>query len=294
MTSSTLKLFVDRIENLDAEQKEIGADKRTVFDEAADAGFDKKAIRRLLRDRREAAKDKGTAELAEQYKILLSEPGATYRSVAEKTGAKKSTLHRLVPKSERGTGHDPDTGEITKTADLRNTPAGDGIEALPPDGQGAVAGNPIEDAAGRSPGDEGEENADNYRDHDYSGRRDALRRHTDGGGNGAGPRSAEVQSDRQSDCRRDQGPVRGNHSADAQPSGRSDGNRPTEAGSIDRYHAVRGAADAGREGELRPGVGDAGRGVDPSSTPHVSVRPDPYEDAPPPFLDQRHKARATG
>lgn len=112
---SDLKSFVERIENLDAEQKGIGTDKREVFDEAAEAGYDKKAIRRLLRTRKEEAKDKGTAELAEQYRMLLSEPGATYRSVAEKTGGKRSTIQRLVvPRAKNGTepAHDAD-GVIT-------------------------------------------------------------------------------------------------------------------------------------------------------------------------------------
>ena len=103
MTDPSLKSFVDRLENLDTEQKGIGTDKRDVFDEAAKAGYDKKAIRRLLRDRREAAKDQGTAELAEQYKMLLSEPGATYRSVAAKMDIPRSTLHRRVPRDKNGT-----------------------------------------------------------------------------------------------------------------------------------------------------------------------------------------------
>lgn len=98
-----LKSYVDRIENIEVEAKEVGTSKRDVFDEAAKAGYDKKALRRVLRDRKEAAKDKGTADLVEQYRAALGMPGATYRSVAEQTGTSKSKLQRLVPRERNGT-----------------------------------------------------------------------------------------------------------------------------------------------------------------------------------------------
>lgn len=47
-----LKSFVDRINNLEDQKKEIGADIRDVYTEAAGTGYDKKALREIVRRKR--------------------------------------------------------------------------------------------------------------------------------------------------------------------------------------------------------------------------------------------------
>ena len=112
---ATLEGFVGRLEALDGEAMTVGLDKRSVYDEAKKAGINTKMLRRFLAERKRAAKDSQTDKDAlDTYRGLLGEPGATYRSVAERLGMSKSKLQRLVPKTQNGTAtpHDPETGEI--------------------------------------------------------------------------------------------------------------------------------------------------------------------------------------
>jgi uncharacterized protein (UPF0335 family) len=52
ITSTVLKGYVNRIENLEDQKKEIGTDIKDVYNEAANEGFDKKALREVIRRRR--------------------------------------------------------------------------------------------------------------------------------------------------------------------------------------------------------------------------------------------------
>lgn len=59
-TPAVLKGYINRIENLDEQKKGISDDIKDVYNEAANEGFDKKALREVIRRRK-----KSKAELTE-------------------------------------------------------------------------------------------------------------------------------------------------------------------------------------------------------------------------------------
>ena len=70
--ASQLNTFVDRIERLEEEKKELSADIREVFSEAKGAGFDVKVMRQVLRLRKMDPADRAETEfLRDEYKKLL-------------------------------------------------------------------------------------------------------------------------------------------------------------------------------------------------------------------------------
>lgn len=60
-----LRSLVGRIENLDAQQREIGSDKKDVYSEAKSSGYSPKVIRRVVQARR-----KGAAERREEDEVF--------------------------------------------------------------------------------------------------------------------------------------------------------------------------------------------------------------------------------
>ncbi len=67
-----LNKFVERIERLEEERRELGADIREVFSEAKGAGFDVKVMRQVLRLRKMDPADRAETEfLRDEYKKLL-------------------------------------------------------------------------------------------------------------------------------------------------------------------------------------------------------------------------------
>ena len=67
-----LNKFVERIERLEEERRELGADIREVFAEAKGAGFDVKVMRQVLRLRKMDPADRAETEfLRDEYKKLL-------------------------------------------------------------------------------------------------------------------------------------------------------------------------------------------------------------------------------
>ena len=74
VTSDAGKLgtFIDRIERLEDEKRELSADIREVFAEAKGAGFDVKVMRQVLRLRKMDPADRAETEfLRDEYKKLL-------------------------------------------------------------------------------------------------------------------------------------------------------------------------------------------------------------------------------
>ena len=70
--ANQLNTFVDRIERLEEEKKELAADIREVFSEAKGAGFDVKVLRQVLRLRKMDPADRAETEfLRDEYKKLL-------------------------------------------------------------------------------------------------------------------------------------------------------------------------------------------------------------------------------
>lgn len=67
-----LNTFIDRIERLEEEKRELSADIREVFAEAKGAGFDIKVMRQVLRLRKMDPADRAETEfLRDEYKKLL-------------------------------------------------------------------------------------------------------------------------------------------------------------------------------------------------------------------------------
>ncbi len=67
-----LAAFIERIERLEEERRELGVDVREVFAEAKGDGYDVKVMRQILRLRKMTAADRAEAEyLRDEYKKLL-------------------------------------------------------------------------------------------------------------------------------------------------------------------------------------------------------------------------------
>lgn len=64
--------YIERIERLEEERRELGADVREIYAEAKGAGFDTKVMRQILRLRKMTAADRAETEfLRDAYKKLL-------------------------------------------------------------------------------------------------------------------------------------------------------------------------------------------------------------------------------
>lgn len=67
-----LVAYFERIERLEEERRELGADIREVFAEAKGDGYDVKVMRQILRLRKMTAADRAEAEyLRDEYKKIL-------------------------------------------------------------------------------------------------------------------------------------------------------------------------------------------------------------------------------
>lgn len=67
-TAGQLKAFIERIENLEEEKRQIGADIKDVYGEAKASGFDAKTIRKIVALRRiDASERHEQAALLETY-----------------------------------------------------------------------------------------------------------------------------------------------------------------------------------------------------------------------------------
>lgn len=114
-SAGPLKAYFDRVNNIEDDRQAVADAAKDLTAEINSAGLNAKAIKRMVKKSRVKTDEQLEADI-ELYTALLGEPGATYRSVAEQTKVPRSTLHRLVPKSDRGTepAHDTETGEITE------------------------------------------------------------------------------------------------------------------------------------------------------------------------------------
>lgn len=67
-----LGAYIERIERLEDERKELGSDVREIYAEAKGNGFDTKVMRQILRLRKMTPADRAEAEfLRDSYKKLL-------------------------------------------------------------------------------------------------------------------------------------------------------------------------------------------------------------------------------
>uniref|UniRef100_A0AAU8HYW6 GapR-like DNA-binding domain-containing protein n=1 Tax=Rhizobium phage IG49 TaxID=3129228 RepID=A0AAU8HYW6_9CAUD len=70
--SAEYRSFVERIERLEEEKKNIQGDIKAVFDELHGAGYDKKATRKIIRARRQDPAERVEEEtIFETYKTAL-------------------------------------------------------------------------------------------------------------------------------------------------------------------------------------------------------------------------------
>ncbi len=125
-TDNRLKAFADRLDRLEDERLAIVADTREIYEELKGEGYNPKALRRVLKERRKKP-DAALEADVELYRAALGEPGATYRAVAEKLGVSKSKLQRLVPRKNGGTAKDGTAEEVSKP-DVISPPE---VETLP-------------------------------------------------------------------------------------------------------------------------------------------------------------------
>ena len=67
-----LASYMDRIERLEEERRELGADIREIYAEEKSIGFDTKVMRQILRLKKMTAADRAEAEfLLDSYKKML-------------------------------------------------------------------------------------------------------------------------------------------------------------------------------------------------------------------------------
>jgi len=72
MTNSGIKTFVSRIEVLEAEKRDLAADIKDIYAEAKSAGYNTKALRKVIAERRiDAAKRQELEETMDQYRHAL-------------------------------------------------------------------------------------------------------------------------------------------------------------------------------------------------------------------------------
>jgi uncharacterized protein (UPF0335 family) len=104
MTNARLQSIVDRIERLEEEQKALGSDKNDIYAEAKGAGYNVKALRRLIRERKEDAAAKAEIETAmDAYRVelgMVAVPVArgekSIRQAAAESGFSKDSIHRAT------------------------------------------------------------------------------------------------------------------------------------------------------------------------------------------------------
>ena len=150
MDRERLKRDVERIEKHRQEKAAVAKSEREIFAALKGDGFNCKVVREILK--RRAMDDSAgwdaevaTYEAAVQSLELAAErvrEGATYEQAATEHNVRKADLHHFVqatavPETEI-TEHDPETGEITETADRK--PPGDSSER---DGEGSSSGEAV-------------------------------------------------------------------------------------------------------------------------------------------------------
>lgn len=149
VNSTELRTFIDRIEVLEGQKRDIGADVSLEYSKAKSRGFNPKAMRRLVAERRRKNDAEVEADL-ELYRDALAAHGSL-RKAAEALGISKSKLQRSVPREKSGTvakldvasppeaaglpaapPHDRETGEIIETSEYSEGPEQGAVVSRPP------------------------------------------------------------------------------------------------------------------------------------------------------------------
>lgn len=116
VSGERLLSFVERIERLEAEKAELGADVREVFLEAKATGFDVKVLRKVVKLRKVDEADRREEDaLLDAYMRAIGEAQSGKIPISEVS--KKTSKAGTVPnKSGAPTPHDPETGEVIEDA----------------------------------------------------------------------------------------------------------------------------------------------------------------------------------
>lgn len=114
-----LKSLVERIEKLREEKKLLTSDERDLFTEAKSAGFDGKALRKVLQRRAmDDSERESLDQIVDLYEHALGAKavaaqmvasGASVREAAQATGLKRSTVHRAVSHKTHTEGQETPT-----------------------------------------------------------------------------------------------------------------------------------------------------------------------------------------
>jgi uncharacterized protein (UPF0335 family) len=157
-----IKSYVDRIEALEEQQRDLGSDKRDVYAEAKGRGYNPKALRKLVAERKRKV-DEETEHDLEVYRLALEQAveaastgSMSQRAAAKKFGVSKSAVNRGVPRakiSEQGTPeHDPSTGEVIESPTAGVEPLAPGAAEQAPsikaNEAGSSAANPTDESCG--------------------------------------------------------------------------------------------------------------------------------------------------
>jgi uncharacterized protein (UPF0335 family) len=106
MIDNELKARVERIERLEQEENALKAEKRHIYAGAKDAGYNPKALRRIIAERRMKDREQIEADMR-AYRIALGMAvndvanGASVREASAKHGIPKSTIHDAVRREEK-------------------------------------------------------------------------------------------------------------------------------------------------------------------------------------------------
>jgi len=125
-----LKSFVERIERLEHERKEIAGDIRDIYAEAKGVGYDVKTVRWVVQERRMDASDRAERDtLRDVYQhaldtaVGLVRGGLSLREAGRITGASKSSIHRAlaVPSVSQPAGPKPEDGDDVQADEVSYT-----------------------------------------------------------------------------------------------------------------------------------------------------------------------------
>lgn len=134
MTDPRLMAFVDRIENVEQEQRGLGGDKRDIYDEVKEAGYNAKALRKIIAERRQKDREQ-IQDAMDGYRVALGMAGAAVcdgmglDEAQRQYGFSRSAIHRESQRQESSSVgrpmvdadigewlplHDPETGELPR------------------------------------------------------------------------------------------------------------------------------------------------------------------------------------
>ena len=137
VVAGALKSFVERIERVEHEQKEVAGSKREIFDEAKSHGYDAKTIRWVVQERKLDAADRAERDtLREVYGHALSlavsavsNGDMSLRQAAAAHGVSKSSIHRALAVPE--VSREMEAGDLGQWLPPHDSQTGEVIDAAP-------------------------------------------------------------------------------------------------------------------------------------------------------------------